>query len=243
MCKCYRVLLTLCLLLPLGTRAESLRVLLADSNEMPLASFVDGDLQAGLLFEVGNLLATQLGRQAEFMPLPRKRISSALEQGQGDVICNQNPGWLPGPFDWTIPFIPHSEIVLSDRQSPPVRQLSDLANVPLGTVLGFVYHEVDQSLGTRFIRDDSLSVRTNLLKLNAGRVHHIIIDQYVLEYQVKQGNLTVPVQPYLLIKSEPAYCAGSRRGQVPLAEVNQAIRALQRSGQLRPVFERYHLVR
>ncbi|QLG87247.1 transporter substrate-binding domain-containing protein [Chitinibacter bivalviorum] len=217
-----------------------LRVLLSDSNEMPLAQFENGQLKAGFLFDLGNMLAQQLNRSAVFIALPRKRLSPILESGQVDIICNQNPRWLPGPFDWSTPFIPHAELIVSDQRFTRPKQLNDLANIRIGTILGFNYAEVQQALGTQFIRDDTLTVHSNLRKLAAGYVHHIIIDQYVLEYQQKMGEVKVALHPYLLIKNEKASCGISRNGQVSAAQVNQAINELLANQKLPKLFNKYH---
>ena len=221
------------------SNAESLRILVVDKYEMPWAEINNNQLQGGMLFDLGNAIAQQLGRTAVYIPLPRKRIASVLEAGQADLVCNQNPVWLSGPFDWTKNFIPHVDVLISNQQQPRPYQLSDLANVRIGTTLGFRYLELEEALGEGFIRDDSLTARTNLLKLQAGHVHHIIIDRHVLQYQQQQYRLQSQIHPYLLISKRFAGCAVSRQGQIPIAALNKAIAQLEKKATLKGIFEHY----
>lgn len=229
----------LLVLLPSLGNAAPLRIVLTDSNTMPLADIQDFQLKGGMLFELGNAIAQEMGRKATFITLPRKRIAQALIDGKADLICNQNQAWLVGPFDWSKNFIPHVELLVSNQNQVRPMQMSELSNIPIGTILGFNYVEMRQQLGNQFIRDDSLGPKNNLLKLNAGHVNHIIIPQYILEYQQKIGNLKVKIHPYLVIKDQPAACAVSRSGQIKLADLNRAITNLEKRNKLKPIFERY----
>lgn len=87
-----------------------LLILLDNSTEMPLASLQGSTLLAGIHLEVGRALASEFGKQASFLVLPRKRISDSLQNGDADLLCLYRPEWLPGPFQWSRPFLPNARL-------------------------------------------------------------------------------------------------------------------------------------
>lgn len=236
---CRGLLLTYFFCMPSALQAAELRVLILDGDAMPWAQLRNNQLSAGLYFDLGQALAIQMGRNAHFVLLPRKRLIHALEEGRADLICNYVPVWLPGDFDWSTPFIPNAELLISDQRAKKPSMLGDFANVRIGTVLGYVYSELDQALGLRFLRDDAPSMHHNLLKMAAGRVQHMVISQFELEYLQRQGEFKTPLHPFTVLRSFKGQCAVSRRGQVSVVEVNQAIAALQTQQTLRKIIERY----
>lgn len=235
LCRC--LLFALCL--PSLGLAADLKVLVLDGDTMPWAEINQNQLSAGLYFDLGQALAAQMGRKASFVLLPRKRLVHAIESAKADVLCNYLPVWLPGDFDWSIPFIPNSELLISDQRANKPATLEGFADVRIGTVLGYVYSELDQALGAHFLRDDAPSMRNNLRKMTAGRVQHMVINQFELEYLQRQGQFKTPLHPFTVLRSFKGQCAVSRSGQVGVAEVNQAIGALQNQHALRKMIERY----
>jgi hypothetical protein len=107
------------LLLPLCAHAGSgeLIILVDTATEMPMARFERGRLVDGIHRDVGLALAEGLGRNARFMALPRKRIAKALAAGTADVLCSYVPEWLDGQFGWSRPFIPISQVLITDLQA------------------------------------------------------------------------------------------------------------------------------
>jgi polar amino acid transport system substrate-binding protein len=227
------------LCMPSWLWAAELRVLVLEGDAMPWAEVRNNQLSAGLYFDLGQALAIQMGRKAHFVLLPRKRLIHALEQGSADVICNYLPVWLPGDFDWSTPFIPNAELLISDLQARKPSVLGGFANVRIGTVLGYVYPELNEALGLRFLRDDAPSMHHNLLKMAAGRVQHMVINQFELEYLQRKGKFKTPLHPTMVLRSFKGQCAVSRRGPVSVAAVNQAIAVLQTQHALRKMIVRY----
>jgi polar amino acid transport system substrate-binding protein len=236
---CRGLLITCLFCMPSLLWAAELRVLVLEGDAMPWAEVKNRQLSAGLYFDIGQALAVQMGRRASFTLLPRKRLMQAMESGSADVICNYLPVWLPGDFDWSASFIPNAELLISDLRARKPSVLRGFANVPIGTVLGYVYSELDQALGLRFVRDDAPSMHHNVLKMAAGRVQHMVINQFELEYLQRQGEFKMPLHPFTVLRSFKGQCAVSRRGLVSVAEVNQAIAALQTQQTLRKMVERY----
>jgi len=223
---------------PAGAAAPPLVVLVDTGTEMPMANFRDGQLVEGIHKDLGAALASKLGREASFLPLPRKRIALALESGQADLICLYLPPWLPGAFGWSRGFYPMSTVVVTDTSVPRPRGLADLSGEPVATVLGYYYPELERAMGAGFIRDDGHSATANLRKIAAGRLHHAITQQSTLDYYLKVGD-KLSLHPPLVVKNYMAQCAVSPHGKVGVADVNQAIFALVKDGGLARIIAAY----
>jgi polar amino acid transport system substrate-binding protein len=231
-------LFALCLL-RLPAHAADLVVLVDTGTEMPMARFDRQRLVDGVHKDVGNALAHRLGRRAVFLTLPRKRISLALEAGQGDIICAYVPAWLDGHFDWTTPFIPVTELLVADIRARRPAAIGDIAGEKVGTVLGYRYQEFDAVLGERFLREDASNAETNLRKLAAGRIQYAVTVKAALDYRLKLGDPPLHIHPPLVVKTVLTQCAVSLRGQVAVGEINHAIAQMQKEGAVAAIFGRY----
>lgn len=224
---------------PAQASEAELVVIIDASTELPWAHLDRGEVVSGLHRDLGDALAERLDLPARFLVLPRRRIGEALQQGQGDLLCAMLPAWLPGPFDWSRPFIPDTELVLSLRSAPRPSRLASLAGQRIGTVAGFVYPELQRVLGKDFVRDDAPNASANLRKLNLGRMEHAAANLLFVEYQRRQGQLGIELHPYLVIASYETRCALSRRGRITLTQLDQAIVTLQADGGLQRLLDRY----
>jgi ABC-type amino acid transport substrate-binding protein len=220
--------------------AAELTALVDASTQMPVADIRDGRLRGGMQLELGEALAAQMGRSAQFKILPRKRITQQLEAGAADLICFFLPGWLPGPFDWSDAFMPNAELLVTTRQAPRPDSPAAVSGQPIATVLGFVYPEMEQALGAQFVRDDAPSMESSWRKLVAGRVQHGIFPKLFVEYKLREGELPPEdFHPFLALQTYPLRCAVSRHGQVTLAEVNKAIAGLVARHEIERILDRY----
>jgi polar amino acid transport system substrate-binding protein len=234
-----RLLFLIAALSSAKVHAEELRVLVLNGDAMPWADIQENRLYAGLYFDLGQALAKQLRRNARFVLLPRKRLAQAMESGQADILCNYLPDWLPGDFDWSTAFIPNAELLITDKRVNKPASLKALSGVRIGTVLGYVYGELDRALGADFVRDDAPSMHHNLLKMSAGRMQHLVINQFELEYQQREGGFNTALHPAMVLRQFKGQCAVSRLGRVGVAQLNQAIASLQAQQELRKMLARY----
>jgi polar amino acid transport system substrate-binding protein len=227
-------------LLPLGSvDAAELNVAVETSTDMPMARIQAGGLQGGIHRDIGLALGRHLDRTVHFVLLPRKRLKRSLETGEVDIACHFLPAWLPGDFAWTTPFMPNALLLVSHLDEPQPKELSDLSDQPVGTVLGFVYPEVEAALGTHFVRDDAVNAIANLRKLAAGRLHHALVGQVFLEFQQHDKSLELRIHPPLVIHRYEAQCAVSKRGQVSAEEVDDAIGAMKRAHEIEAIYAQY----
>lgn len=180
---------------------------------------------------LGSALARQLGRPVRFLSLPRKRMISALESGEGDILCGYVPAWVKGNVYWSRPFIPTSEVLVSSGRVQAPRTLEELKGKRIGTVLGFRYPEVEQRLGADFVRDDAPSSDLTLLKWQAGRYDYFLAARNMIDSQAAKGALAAGYH-LLVVNEYQSMCAVARQATVSIDEVNTAIDAIEKSGEL-----------
>ena len=234
-----RFALSAVLLLPLLPQAAELVVLVDTATEMPIARFERYRLVDGVHKDIGEALASRLGRTPRFMAVPRKRVAAALAAGQADILCGYVPEWLPGPFKWSAPFMPIVEVLVSSRDVKRPASVAELAGQPIGTVLGWSHPELEQVLGKGFVREDGPNTETNLRKLAAGRVQHAVTGRSFLDYYLRRGDIALTIHPPLAVASWMGQCAISPRSQLAAADINRALAAMTRDGTIADVMARY----
>ena len=210
------------------------------SNAMPFASYEGEQLKSGIIKDLGNAMAQRLGRTARFVTLPRNRIVSALVEGQVDSSCYVLPTWMDHPqLRWSRPLIPNRDLVVGRVDAPSLTSAADLADEPIGAVLGYRYPELERGLGSRFRRDDAPDMHSNLRKLAAGRVRYAIVDQLTLQYEIRTTLRHFKPGPTLTIASFVASCALSPRGGVPAEALQRSAEALLLDGTMDTILARY----
>ncbi|HEU4376315.1 MAG TPA: transporter substrate-binding domain-containing protein [Telluria sp.] len=216
-----------------------MHILVDSSTAMPMALIIDSKVVGGIHRDVGLAIARVLNAEPQFIVMPRKRISVALQQGKGDIACHFLPQWLPGEFDWSEPFMPNALLLLSNAHVPRPADLSTLRGTPIGTVLGFAYPDMTRMLGSDFVREDAADATLNLLKFDAGRSNYALTGEVFLRYQQGRNGLARGVQNPFVVKRYLASCAVSRAAPYPVAEINRAIRSVRERKELDAIYAKY----
>lgn len=219
--------------------AAPMVVVVDTGTEMPMARFDGERLVDGIHRDIGTALARRLGRTPSFLSLPRKRIGQALETGEGDILCAYIPQWMDGQLDWSTPFLPVTELLITDSGAVAPRTLAELAGKKVGTILGYRHPEFEAALGRRFARVDAPNAETNLRMLAAGRISHAIIVKAALDYRLKLGDPVLHLHAPLVVKQYQTQCAVSRKGHVKVGEVDRAIAQIVRDGTVAAILGRY----
>jgi len=117
--------------------------------------------------------------------------------------------------------------------------LQELRGEPIGTILGYYHPEMDAILGKDFVRDNAPNMESNMQKLRLGRVRHILITQVVLDYYQRIRQPPLAIHPPLTVVSWQTRCAVSRKGHVPLKEIDRAIAQAVKDGSLARMLLRF----
>lgn len=229
-------------LLPLRSaqaQVDALRMIAPTNLAEPLVRFDDGQLRGGLLKDLGDALAQQLGLRPLYLSMPSKRVSEALASGQGELVCYVMPGWIDGELGWSLPVIPNAEVVAARPEAPVLRTIDDLVGQRVGTVLGYRYtHLLAAGGGLPFLRFDAPDTRANLAKLAAGRMAYAVVDELALrDFQSRQPAAGLKLA--LVLSRYTAQCALARSSSLGLERLNQALQALQQDGRLARLLQRY----
>jgi len=190
-----------------------------------------GPRKGGFQEALGNALGKKLGMKVQFLGLPRKRMTSALESGDGDIVCGYLPAWFKGDFNWSRTFIPTSEVLIASKRVPAPASIEAVRGKIVGTVLGFQYPDIEKKLGADFVRDDAPSLNLTVRKWQAGRFDYFLTTGQSIEKQFPNGELAAGYN--LLVVSEvKSGCAVSRKGRVTVEQVSAALDALEKSGEM-----------
>lgn len=212
-------------------------VMLAPANHaMPIAQFHNGELSGGILWDLGEMIASRLGRSVRFVTVPSRRVSLALAHGDADGVCLVQPSWIDGPFQWSTEFIPTGGVVLARRDAPPIVRVGDLRGKKVGTVAGYRYRYLEPVLGKDFLRDDAPSVEHTLRKLSAGRTQYALMELSTAAWHVKNDPA---LRMDLLYESSRARCAFSRESKVPFADLKRVTDAMLTDGSIDKIMARY----
>ncbi|MES2296445.1 MAG: transporter substrate-binding domain-containing protein [Pseudomonadota bacterium] len=229
---CARVL---ALLVAMGgcatARAEDLAVLIKEKSQGASGTAPAKSFQEYL----GEELARALGRKAKFVFVPRKRLPFALAAGDADILCGYVEQWLPGQFGWSRPFVPVTDLIVTNKDARRPLKLADLAGQRIGTILGYRYIELEQALGDGFVRDDSQTGESNLDKLLIRRFDHAAVTQSTLGAYLRHaraGNAALAIHPPLIVKQIQTQCAVAPRSAVSVDALNAAIGDIVKNGVL-----------
>jgi len=234
-----RLLLALALLAPLAPWAAPLVLVVDSGTEMPMARIARDRVVGGMSLELGQLLARQLGRDLTAIAVPRKRLQESLLQGQADLACAYLPAWLPGALQWSRPFFLQEDVIVTRADAPAPQSLAELADQPVGTVLGFVYPDLEAAMGRRFRRADATESSANLRMLALGRIQHAAVSVRLLAHLRASGDFKTAIHPPLLMNSLRTQCALAPQSKVSLQALNRAIDAIERDGSLQQLYRRY----
>jgi ABC-type amino acid transport substrate-binding protein len=226
-----------------AVRAEGapLFVLIDNTVQLPQALIRGGAVVDGLQHDIARELGRRLARPVQFRVVPRRRVGALLAAGdEADLICNYLPAWLPGPLQWSQPFLDDGELLITAaRRRPAPLRLEDVAGRRIGTIGGFAYVKVEAALGARFLRDDAPSLEATLRKLAAGRIDHALVGRQSFDYLRRRGALSLALHPPLPLSRWRTACALSPRSTLTPAELDVAIAAMRADGSLARLLDRY----
>lgn len=215
-----------------------LRFIAPLNHAMPFGGFEQGRLATGIVKDLSDNIAQRLGRNAEYLPVPPRRVAQVLAAGEADGVCYVARDWIDGQFHWSPPVLAHVGVVAAHPQAAAVPSLQALAGLPLGTVHAYRYPQFEQALGKRFVRDDAPSMLSNLRKLAARRMDYALTEQITLEYYNKlhpQAGLKAALQTV----HYRTHCVFTLAHGLPLERLDQAVRDMVKDGSVERILASY----
>lgn len=166
--------------------------------------FIDRGRQLGTAVEFGTALEKELnaGRKKEiekiriaFVPVPRARLLTALEDGRGDIVMGNltiTEARL-AKVDFTAPlFNEAKEVLVTGPSAPAIASVDDLSGQEVRVRSSSSYHEHLIALSAGFVKagrapisikemDENLEDEDVLEMINAGLLPWTVVDKYKAE--------------------------------------------------------------
>lgn len=213
---------------------------LQEGDTFPHALIEGKNLKGGLTLDLHKALGQELNRDIKNMIVPRKRMANLLETGEADVLCFGRPEWFGTTILWSKYFIPYVDVLVARQHAKRPNSILDLANVPVGTVNGYSYPEIEKTLGPMFIREVAPSPKSNLAKLAAGRMDYAVTDTLSLAHFIKTSTPTPEFHAQnLVIADTKTACALSKKSTITLDQLNLAIDKIVASGKFDAILQQY----
>lgn len=239
--------LVLALLFAAGaSQAAELRIGVAESDAPPIVVLnAARQLAPSLSYDLGIALAAELATGARFQLLSRNRVEPAVEASTVDIVCNANPAWFGNAsrLGWTRDFYPQVERVVTSTTLPrQVAAQQDLAGLRIGVIRGYHYPTL-QPLWQDGVaaRVDHPRLDSTLKALGMGAVDAAITSELELAGWARNNAAAaqrIKVQPWL-VSTHQTYCAVAPRSRYSVAQLNRAIAALERKGEVLRILQRY----
>jgi len=222
-----------------------LKVAYSASHSEPYSFTYKGQITTGIIKDLMDALAEQLGTQAEYLLLPRKRIPQYLLQGKADIKVIANPAWEPQPdkFLWSVPLFTETQILVLPNNpalSKEVR-LDSLPGDRIGTILGYSY----PILGPYFQegslqRIDSRELELSFKMLMAGRLDALVSSEILVRHYLKTQGSSLNYRLVMgLLPSYEIQLMISQNTRFSLEEINRAVQHLKNSGKIRETLNKY----
>ncbi|EIK95049.1 hypothetical protein PMM47T1_18890 [Pseudomonas sp. M47T1] len=220
-----------------------LRFSIADSWTMPLADVHDGQPTQGILYDMMQSLARQVGSPAEFHVIARLRLQAAMERGDVDVRCYTAQSWLPGlsgDYIWSLPLITQRDYLVA---RPDDAQSVDLATLPpqaIGTVLGYTYDALQQRFASSLLsRDDARSQDQVLQKLQAHRYRYALTNKLSLDWFNHSLAPDQQLKPVAFVEELALGCYVRNDPAVPVQRILRTLLRMKMSGEIDRLIDHY----
>jgi len=218
-----------------------LRFSVIESWAMPLINVENGEATGGIIYDLQTRLAEKVGRRAEMLVLPRKRVQAMLVRGEIDVRCYVNPTWMTEShhqYIWSVPFMKQRDMLVARNTQDMT--LEQLHGQTVGTVLGYVYPQLQGKFDSRDLqRDDARTQQLALLKLDAGRNDYAVSSELTLNWFNRTQAPQHQLQALQELSSDLASCIVRDEPDVPTMALLRALVQMSNDGEFEKILASY----
>ncbi len=219
--------------------ADTIRVAFYDYAPMMMQ-----DTRSGIYHDLFSAIARRTGDTFSIQYYPYARSKAMFERGEIDIEPGISANWtahLAVPGIQSVPFGRAVDVLVFDpARQRPASLPAELTGTSLGTVRGYAYPRFEALFDNKQIeRVDVVDERHLLMMLAKNGIDRAIVNRVVADYLIKEtpayrrfelGAVVGDVEIGLRIHP-------SKAGVV--ARINQAIEALQRSGDIERIYAAY----
>ncbi|GFM88995.1 amino acid ABC transporter substrate-binding protein [Pseudomonas cichorii] len=238
------MVIALLLFSPFSVAAEApLRFSVAESWSMPLIRIENHQPTSGILFDIMQSLARQVGRSAEYHVLPRLRVQPALDRGEVDIRCYTAQAWVPnlsGDYLWSLPILYQRDLLIASAETAAGPYPDQFDHETIGTVLGYNYPTMEHLFDNhKLVREDARSQEHALRKLIAGRYNYAIASQLIMDWINRDLPDHKRLKAVSLISEQPAGCIVRNDPDIPVQKILRTLVRMQVSGEIQQIIDRY----
>ena len=222
---------------------EPLRFSVMESWAMPMASIDNGQLTGGIMRDLMLELAERVGREAEFLVMPRMRVLLAQQNREFDVRCYVARSWVPDADDgyaWSPPYMEQRDLLVARQDTPMELKPSDSRAQLIGTVLGYSYPKLQAYFDQgSLLRDDARSQDLVLQKLLARRYDLAVSSDLALAWFNLQHESDDRLVAIDVLERTPLSCMVRKAADIPTERILQALEEMKASGEIERIVARY----
>lgn len=220
-----------------------LRFSVAESWSMPLIRIEQGQPVEGILFDLMQTLAQEVGAHAQYHLMARLRVQQAMDAGEVDVRCHVTSAWFSDRFDkyrWSVPLVHQRDLLVGGPGVHTPTRLEQLPAQAIGTVLGYQYPALNPLFSQgRLRREDSRNQLLALQKLQAGRYRHAVSNEFSLQWFNRQLPPDQQLRALAVLEEQDLHCIVRDDPAIPTQAVLDALARMKQSGHIEQIFQRY----
>jgi len=227
--------------------AEPLRMVVGTMS-YPFEVFdAQGQMSGGLLKELGDQLARELGTQPDYLRLPRRRVEPTLLAGEADIYCFDSPEWSENPkvLLWSIPSLKQIERVLVPTNKPlPTRIPDDFVGQRVSVRLGYHYASIQPLFDAgKASRMDETQTAFMFKAVETGHTDMLItsdgeIEGYFQSNPLARKKFAIASKPFSVVATQ---CAVSPKSRWSLEKVNKGLSSMLKRGEMDRMTKHYGL--
>lgn len=194
----------------------------------------------GLVYEITVAVAEALNQDYTISALPESRMIRDLKQGNIDLVCHISPEWDRASRNdllWSDPLYTYSNVLVGKKEIP-FKNSGQLANVTIGTVENYYYHELEEKFKNKKLqRDDSASIFAGLKKLLDNRLEYVIMTE--IEFNLYKTTYPQLQKSSFTLDKTDIHCSVSKKSSLPMKNLNKAIADLKTKNEFKKTYDRY----
>lgn len=198
------------------------------------------EVESGILKELGDAIAGEMKLKPTWILLPKNRVAPSLLNGDIDIICHLHEIWqskIKNDVWWTQELYTSTNVIVYVGKKS-VLKLKDLQGERVGTVVNFIYHDLEAEFtAKRITREDGTNNQSNIQKLIHGRLDYIVMSD--LEYDYFSRIYPELKESDLKMDGVKTKCALSKKSKYTLEQVNRAIDAVKKNGTYQKILKTY----
>lgn len=222
---------------------DALRVLASTAWNMPYGNIQNDRMAGGIFPDLYTAIAQKMELAIFPVVLPRKRIETAVANGEIDLLCYFNPKWSSSPtsYEWSKPLFTLQEVLFGHEGSPELHTLSDIPpGTAISTTLGYVYPRLEPLFAHADLqRDDSVDEEKVLRKMTADRTPYGVAKSNALDWYRKNVSQHKLAPWRLVIDSTDVHCAVPKNARIPAARIFATLDELRKSGRIDAILRTY----